>query len=80
MRLYTVAQTADLLAVSQKTVRALVDRYELEAVDLRQGKGGKRLIRIPETAVDRYIRSSAIAPVINKRAPRREWHLERRRA
>lgn len=53
--LLTVDQVAKRLQVAPGTVRALVKRGELRSV--RVG----RLLRIPATAVDRYVRGDKVS-------------------
>ena len=59
-RLMTIQQAAELLSVSEDTIRRMLPK--LGAVDLAGGKGGKRLIRIPETALNKYLRECEILP------------------
>lgn len=58
MRYLTIADTAKALSVHPSTVRRMLP--ELGAVDLTQGKGGKRTIRIPEAGIERYLRECMI--------------------
>ena len=60
IRIYTIDEAAEALAVHPNTIRNLIDRYQLEAIDLRQGCGGKRLIRVTEAAINKYIRESTM--------------------
>lgn len=59
-RLMTIQQAAELLSVSEDTIRRILPK--LGAVDLAGGRGGKRLIRIPETALNKYLRECEILP------------------
>lgn len=75
----TIQQAAEMLAVSQDTIRRMLTK--LGAVDLTGGKGGKRLIRIPEKALAAFLTDCEIyAPQLAQRAVRTEFKLERRRA
>ena len=77
MKLLTIEQAAERLAVSATTVRTMLEK--LGAVDLAQGTAKKRMIRIPEASMDKYIRECAICeakPAVKAKA----WHIERRRA
>ncbi len=76
MRLLTIEQTAEMLSVSVTTVRTLLDK--IGAVDLSQG-GKKRLLRIPEANLERYIRDCTINGT-EKRTAVTDWRIERRRA
>ena len=75
----TIQQAAEALAVSQDTIRRMLPA--LGAVDLTGGKGGKRLIRIPEKALSAYLTGCAIeSPQPARAAAKVEFRLERRRA
>lgn len=81
MRLLTIEQTAERLAVSVTTVRTMLEK--LGAVDLTAGTAKKRMIRIPESCLDQYIRGCAICTekVEPKKAvANKAWHIERRKA
>ena len=58
-KLLTIDQVADRMAVSVSTVRLLLE--QLGAVDLNNGKSEKRLIRIPESSLESYLRACAIS-------------------
>ena len=58
MKLLTIEQTAEILNVHPDTVRRMLPR--LDAKDLTQGTKGKRIIRIPETALNKYLRDCTI--------------------
>lgn len=77
MRLLTIDQAAERLAVSKQTVRLLLER--LGAVDLNQGRSEHRLIRIPEAGLDSYLRACAIGKA---EEPKRHTgiRIERRKA
>lgn len=75
-RYLTIRQVADLLNVCENTVRRMLPL--LGAVDL--SGGGKRLIRIPETALASYLHGQTILPPVAKGQKRTEFKLERRRA
>lgn len=76
MRLLTIEQTAEMLSVHPNTIRSMLEK--LGAVDLSQG-GKKRLLRIPESNIERYIRDCTITRP-ERRTTAREWLIERRRA
>ena len=61
----TIAQAAEMLGVHANTVRRMLP--QLGAVDLTRGRGGKRLIRIPEAALQRYLRGCLIPPPMRGR-------------
>ena len=61
-RYLTIEEAADALSVHASTIRRLLPA--LGAVDLTQGMGGKRLIRIPEAAITTYLRKCLILPPI----------------
>ena len=65
-RYLTIQQAADMLGVSVDTIRRMLPR--MRAVDLMGGRSGKRLIRIPETALNAYLRECEILPPLRKRA------------
>lgn len=67
MKLYTIAEAAEALGVSDDTVRRLVDRYKIEAVDLARGAGRRRTIRITQTALDRFLRESVMIKPARRR-------------
>ena len=78
MRLLTIDQAAERLSVSKTTIMTMLE--QLGAVDLTQGKGKKRLIRIPEASMDKYIRECAICSQTEPVTASRPWRIERRRA
>lgn len=53
MQMLTVKQAAESMGVSEKTIRSILP--ELGAVDLMAGRGQRRIIRIPESALDAYL-------------------------
>lgn len=70
MQYLTIEKTAEMLAVHPNTIRRMLP--QLGAVDLTNGRGGKRLVRIPERAVEIYLRDCAILPPIkNERRGKR---------
>ena len=77
-RLLTIDEAADALGVHPNTIRGMLPR--LGAVDLNQGRAGKRLIRIPEKAIEAYLRECVILPPMPVRQKRPSYTLERRRA
>ena len=60
IKLLTIEEAAAALSVCPNTVRSMLAR--LGAVDLNQGRRGKRLIRIPEKNIEAYLRDSLILP------------------
>lgn len=79
MKYLTIQQTAEALAVSEDTVRRMLPK--LGAVDLSGGRGGKRLIRIPEKSLEQYLRDCVILPPIQlERNRRATLNLQRRKA
>jgi excisionase family DNA binding protein len=61
-KLYTVPQAAELLGVSCKTVRRLIDAGELAAFQLKRSGGGRRgtSIRIGEDELRRFLERAAL--------------------
>ena len=83
MRLLTIEQAAEMLAVHPNTVRGMLAK--LGAVDLKGGRGKNRLSRIPEEGITAYLRTCAIRTPAQLRelapAPTTAtFRLERRRA
>ena len=78
-RYLTIEAAAEALSVSQDTIRRMLP--QLGAVDLAGGRGGKRLIRIPEKSLEQYLRDCVILPPIRLERHRRETlNLQRRQA
>ncbi len=79
-RYLTIQQAAEMLSISTDTIRRMLP--ELGAVDLAGGKGGKRLIRIPETALNQYLRECEILPPmkIERMRAQKPFYIERRKA
>lgn len=77
-RLLTIEEAAEAMSVHPNTIRSLLPR--LGAVDLNQGRAGRRLIRIPEKNLEAYLRDSVILPPLPARQKRTSYTLERRRA
>ena len=67
-RYMTIDQVADALSVHANTIRRMLP--QLGAIDLTGGKGGKRLIRIPETAVTAFLRERMILAPIKRKGGR----------
>lgn len=67
----TIDEAAEALSVHTSTIRRLLPA--LGAVDLTQGMGGKRLIRIPETAIMAYLRKCLILPPIPAKQRKGGW-------
>ena len=79
-KLLTIRDAAENLSVSINTIRSLLPK--LGAVDMRNGAGKNRMIRIPEDAILAYLRGCEIVqpepiPAVTKAKP---FRLERRRA
>ena len=72
----TIQQAAEMLAVSTDTIRRMLPK--LDAVDMTDGKAGRRLIRIPERALEAYLNGCRILPPVpmQKKAV---FHLDRHR-
>jgi excisionase family DNA binding protein len=54
--LYTVAETANILNVSEKTVRRLIDDELLRAIGLRRGDGRRGPVRVDPADLEDFIR------------------------
>ena len=54
--LYTVAETAQILNVCEKTVRRLIKHELLRAVDVRRGINVRALWRVARTDLEDFIR------------------------
>ena len=54
--LYTVAETAKILNVSEKTVRRLIDDELLRAVSFLRGDGRRGPVRVDPTDLEDFIR------------------------
>ena len=65
MQYLTIEQTAEMLNVHPSTVRRMLP--QLGAVDLAMGMKGKRLVRIPERAVQIFLRDCTIQPISKER-------------
>lgn len=79
MKYLTIQQTAEALAVSEDTVRRMLPK--LGAVDLSGGRGGKRLIRIPEDHLRDYLHDCRILPPVKiERMKQVQFYIERRKA
>lgn len=83
----TINDAAKRLSVSVNTIRSMLTK--LGAVDLKRGNGKNRMIRIPEEAIEAYLRGCAIprpvsiAELRELAAAEKEqqpFRLERRRA
>jgi excisionase family DNA binding protein len=53
---YTVADTAKILNVSEKTVRRLIEDESLRVINLRRGDGRRGLVRIDPADLEDFIR------------------------
>ena len=54
--LYTISQTADLLNVSEKTVRRLIKDERLRAIRLCRGDGHRGPVRVAPVDLEDFIR------------------------
>jgi excisionase family DNA binding protein len=54
--LYTVAETANILNVSEKTVRRLIQDEHLRAIGWRRGQGCRGPVRIAPADLEDFIR------------------------
>jgi excisionase family DNA binding protein len=54
--LYTVAETAKILNVSEKTVRRLVKDEVLRAISFRRGEGQRGAVRVTPADLEDFIR------------------------
>jgi len=54
--LYTVSETADILNVSEKTVRRLIKDERLRAIRLCRGDGGRGPVRVAPADLEDFIR------------------------
>ena len=54
--LYTVAETANILNVSEKTVRRLIKGEQLRAIGFRRGEGCRAPVRIAPADLEDFIR------------------------
>ena len=77
-QLLTIKQAAERLSVHPNTIRNHLTRYG--AVDMNRGKSINRCIRIPEEALEEYLRGCVIQPpVTTKQARPTTKKLERRK-
>lgn len=76
----TIQRAAEMLSVSQDTVRRLIDRGSVRTVDLMQGQGGKRLLRISAQSLEAYLHDCMVLPHVpcRKAAPA-DFRIARRR-
>ena len=54
--LFTVAETAKILNVSEKTVRRLIKDERLRAIRLRRGDGDRGSVRVAPADLEDFIR------------------------
>ena len=54
--LYTVAETAMILNLSEKTVRRLIKDESLRAIGLRRGDGRRSSVRVDPADLEDFIR------------------------
>lgn len=73
MKHYTIDQTAEMLGVSRNTILRLLPN--LGAVDLRGGEGGKRMIRIPEAGINRYLAGCRIRGTVETPQKKGGWYI-----
>lgn len=69
MKLLTLEEAAEVLGVHKNTLRTLLPK--IGWVDLRRGKGERRLIRVRESDLAAYVARCAVQPKLT---------VERRRA
>lgn len=62
MALLTIAQAAERLGYSTRTVERMVEHEELTVVDVRRPGAARRRPRISEEELARYLRDRAPAP------------------
>lgn len=74
MKLLTIEQAAELLGISQKTVRNMLP--QLGALDLLNGSSPRRMIRIPKEGIDKYLSSCQIRETEPNRKPRRTKRID----
>lgn len=77
--LLTVRQAADILNVHPNTVRMLIDRNRIEAVNIMEGVRDKRLIRIAANSLDDFINRQTAKAIQPMRTTHRGFKAERRR-
>lgn len=65
MKLLTLEEAASALGVHKNTLRALLPK--IGYVDLRRGKGERRLIRVRESDLAAYVARCAVKPKIEER-------------
>ena len=63
----TIQQAAEMLSVSTDTIRRMLPK--LDAVDMMEGQAGRRLIRIPEQALEAYLSDCRILPPLPAKKP-----------
>lgn len=78
----TIQQAAETLSVSQATVRRLVNRGCIQAVDVSGGIGKHRITRISTRSLDDYLSGCAILTPLPVRTakPTNDYRLPRKRA
>jgi excisionase family DNA binding protein len=54
--LLTIAEAARRLALSDKGVRRLIDRGDLQAVDIAPSGSARRTLRIEQQTIDRFLK------------------------
>lgn len=77
--LLTIRQAADILNVHPNTVRMLIDRHRLEAVNIMEGVRDKRLIRIAADSLESFINASTAQATTQAEHKHKGFRLERRR-
>ena len=74
----TIGQAAERLAVDHKTVRRMLE--SIGAVDVGRPGAKRRTIRIPEEALERFLRGREITKAVTaQRAVGTTYYFERRR-
>lgn len=69
----TIKEVAIRLQCDESTVRKLLS--ELQAVDLKQGKSKKRMIRIPEKGLDDYLKKCCVLPDVVQKQSKQQVDL-----
>lgn len=64
MRHYKIKEVAEQLGVSPSTVRALINRGDLPAIDV--GLGDQKNFRISDSDVEAFCRSRMASPTVKK--------------
>jgi len=68
---FSLTEVAELLHTSKESVRRLIDRGEIAAIDISPSGGKRQMIRISERSVEDFIASRATGKKPQRR-PRRQ--------